>query len=102
MAFILGAAIIHSVCAAIDFVDCWLHLSITRASSVLHSVRAAILHSSFFILHLKVKYDIGSYLQRVALLGKRALGAVDAAVDKHRVVLGVGEVPAPYVQLDST
>ena len=33
----------------IDFVDCWPHLSITRASSVLHSVRAAILHSSFFI-----------------------------------------------------
>ena len=34
----------------IDFVDGWLHLSIARASSVLHSVRAAILHSSFFTL----------------------------------------------------
>ena len=33
----------------IDFVDGWLHLSIARASSALHSVRAAILHSSFFI-----------------------------------------------------
>ena len=35
----------------IDFVDGWLHLSIARASSALHSVRAAILHSSFFTLH---------------------------------------------------
>ena len=33
----------------INSVDSWLHLSIARASSALPSVRAAILHSSFFI-----------------------------------------------------
>ena len=33
-------------CAAIGFVDDWLHLSIARASSALRSVCAAILHSS--------------------------------------------------------
>ena len=35
----------------IDFVDCWLHLGIAQASLALLSVCAAILHSSFFILH---------------------------------------------------
>ena len=50
----------------------------------------------------EVHDDVGTYLQGVALLGKRALGAVDAAVDKHSVVFGVGEVSAPYIQLDAT
>ena len=46
--------------------------------------------------------EVGTYLQGIALLGKGALGAIDAAVDKHRVVFGVGEVSAPYIQLDAT
>ena len=50
----------------------------------------------------EVHDDVGSHLQGIALLGKGALGAVDAAVDKHRVVFGVGEVSAPYIQLDAT
>ena len=45
----------------------------------------------------EVHDDVGSYLQGIALLGKRALGAVDAAVDKHSVVFSVGEIPAPYI-----
>ena len=39
--------------AFIDFFYCWLHLSITQVNLILLSVCAAILHSSFFILHLK-------------------------------------------------
>ena len=46
----------------------------------------------------EVHDEVGTYLQGIALLGKGAIGAVDAAVDKHRVVLGISEIPAPYVQ----
>ena len=50
-----------SVCAAIDFVDGWLHLGIAQASLALLSVCAAILHSSFFILHfLKILQQLFS------------------------------------------
>ena len=42
--------------------------------------------------------DIYTHLPWISLLGKGAVGAVEAAVDKHRVVLGIGEIPAPYVQ----
>ena len=50
----------------------------------------------------EVHDEVGTYLQGIALLGKGALGAVDAAVDKHRVVFGVGEISAPDIQLDAT
>ena len=45
------------VAQPIDFVDGWLHLSIAQASLALLSVRAAILHSSFFTLHLKKSFS---------------------------------------------
>ena len=45
----------------------------------------------------EVHDDVGTYLQGIALLGKGALGAVDAAVDKHSVVFSIGEIPAPYI-----
>ena len=46
----------------IDFVDGWLHLGIAQASLALLSVCAAILHSSFFILHLKHLNQFGAFL----------------------------------------
>ena len=50
----------------------------------------------------EVHDDVGTYLQGIALLGKGALGAIDAAVDKHRVIFGVGEVSAPHIQFYHT